>query len=118
MKFIADCSIGQAKLIFRLTPTILVPDPPLMVYIHAFSDVSRSACRTTGLLSVKKLAGQRRHRLILASEIVRLCPLAPIIRGRAARDVDCNNVLDRYSEFYLNKYRNIDDYMFLYSDNL
>jgi hypothetical protein len=54
----------------------------------------------------------------MACNIVRLCPLSPIIRGRAPRDVDCNNVLDRYSEFYLNKYRNMDDYIFMSSHNL
>lgn len=89
-----------------------------MVFVRAFTKIPSSAGKTTGLLSVKKLDGRRKHRLVLASNVVRLCPLAPIIRGRAPRDVNCNNVLDRYNDFYLNKYRNIDDYMFMCSDNL
>ncbi|KAB5589642.1 hypothetical protein CTheo_6915 [Ceratobasidium theobromae] len=64
-----DCLVGQAKLIFRLTPTTLVPDPPLMVYTRAFSRIPQSACRVTGLLSVKKVDGRRQHRIVLASDI-------------------------------------------------
>lgn len=113
-----DCSVGQVKLIFRLTPTTLVPNPPLMAFVRAFSKIPSSANKTTGLLTIKQLDAQRRYRILLASDIVRLCPLAPVIHGKALRDVDCDNMLDRYSEFYLNKYRNIDDYMFMYSDAL
>ncbi|KAG9118701.1 hypothetical protein FRC07_006659, partial [Ceratobasidium sp. 392] len=45
-----DCSIGQIRLIFRLTPTILIPKPPLMTYIRTFTKIPPSACRTSGLL--------------------------------------------------------------------
>lgn len=89
-----------------------------MVYVRAFSKIPHTTSRTTGLPIVKKLDARRQHRLALASDVVRVCPLAPVIHGRALRDVSSNNVLDRYNEFYLNKYRNIDDFMFLYSDNL
>ena len=89
-----------------------------MVFVRAFSKIPPSAGKITGLLSVKKLDARRKHRLVLASNVVRLCPLAPVIRGSAPRDVDCDNVLDRYDDFYLNKYRNVDDYMLMYSDNL
>lgn len=89
-----------------------------MVYVCGFSKIPRSAGKTTGLRSVKKLDGRRQHRIALASDILRLCPLAPVMRGRALRDVDCDNVFDRYDDFYLNKYRNIDDFMFMYSDDL
>lgn len=89
-----------------------------MMYVRAFSKIPHSAGKMTGLLAVKKRDGQRQNRIILAANIVRLCPLAPIIRGRAPQDVDCDNVLDRYSDFYLNKYHNIDNFMFMYSNNL
>ncbi|KAF8594557.1 hypothetical protein BDV93DRAFT_515687 [Ceratobasidium sp. AG-I] len=36
-----DCSVGQAHLIFRLTPTTLVPDPPLMELVLS---VTRNRC--------------------------------------------------------------------------
>lgn len=89
-----------------------------MVYVRAFSKIPHSAGKATGLMSVKKLETRRQHRMVLGSNIVRICPLAPNIRGSAPRDVDCDNVLDRYDEFYLNKYRNIDDFMFMYSNNI
>lgn len=89
-----------------------------MVYVRAFSKIPRSVSRTTGLRIVKKVEGRSRHRIALASGVVRLCPLAPVIKGRAPRDVNCDNALDRYAEFYLNKYRNIDDYMFMCSNEL
>ncbi|KAG9121596.1 hypothetical protein FRC07_002390 [Ceratobasidium sp. 392] len=113
-----DCSIGQVRLLFRLTPSILVPNPPLMAYVHAFSKIPRSACKATGLLTVRKADTHWHHRIVLASEIVRLCPLAPIIHGRAPRDVDRNNVLEHFAEFYLNKYRNMEDYRFIYANAL
>ncbi|KAG8702415.1 hypothetical protein FRC08_003497 [Ceratobasidium sp. 394] len=109
---------GQVQLIFRLTPTTLVPNPPMMAYLHAFSIIPRSACKITGLLTVSKVDGQNKHRLVLASGIVRLCPSAPVIHGCAPRDVDRHNVLERFSRFYLNKYRSIDDYIFMCSDIL
>jgi hypothetical protein len=109
----ADCSIGQARLIFRLTPTTLVPNPPLMVYVRVFTKIPQSACRTTGLCKVKKADGQRQYRLVPATDLVRICPLSPIILGRAQRDVNCDNMLERYTDLYLNKYRNIEDYTFM-----
>ena len=105
-------------MIFRLSPTALVPNPPLMAYVQAFSQIPRSADKINGLLMVKKRDGRRMHRIVLASDIVRLSPLAPVICGSAPQDVDCDNVLDRYSDFCLNKYRNIDDFMFMYSNNI
>jgi hypothetical protein len=115
---VVDCSVGQVRLIFRLTPTTLVPNPPLMAYVDTFSKIPQSACRTTGMLKVKKADGRRQHTIVLASEIVRLCPLAPVIDGSAPRNVDFNTVLDRYDCFYLNKYRNLDDYVFMSLDIL
>ncbi|KAG8705804.1 hypothetical protein FRC09_002747 [Ceratobasidium sp. 395] len=113
-----DCSVGQIRLIFRLAPTILIPKPPLMAFVHTFTKISRSANRTTGLLTVSKTIGRWKHRIILASEVVRSCPLAPVMRGAALRDVNRDNVLERYSDFYLNKYRSVDDFIFMYSDML
>ncbi|KAG8723018.1 hypothetical protein FRC09_005099 [Ceratobasidium sp. 395] len=113
-----DCSIGQIRLIFRLTPTILIPKPPLMTYVRTFTKIPPSACRISGLLKVSKTDGRWQHRIVLASEIVRLCPLAPIMRGPAPRDVSRDNVLEHFSDFYLNKYRSMDDFMFIYSDAL
>lgn len=89
-----------------------------MLFVRAFNKIPSSAGKTTGLLTVKKLEGRRKHRILMAANIVRLCPLAPVIRGKAPRDVNCDNALERYDSFYLNKYRNIDDFMFMYSDNL
>jgi hypothetical protein len=89
-----------------------------MVYVRAFSRVPCSACKNTGMLEVSKGDGRWQYRMFPASQVVRLCPLAPVIRGRAARDIDRDNVLERYTDFYLNKYRNLDDYMFISADIL
>lgn len=89
-----------------------------MAYVHAFSRIPQSGDKTTGLLRVSKADGRWQHRVVMVSDIVWLCPLAPIIRGPAARDVNRDNVLERYSDFYLNKYRNIDDYIFMSSYSL
>jgi hypothetical protein len=112
----ADCSIGQLRLIFRFSPTTLVPNPPLMAYLHSFSSIPRSGGRFTRLLTVNKNEGQSRHRIVPVSQLLRLCPLAPVIQGQAARDVDRDNILERCTQFYLNKYRNLDDYLFLSPD--
>ncbi|KAG9084396.1 hypothetical protein FS749_005263 [Ceratobasidium sp. UAMH 11750] len=57
--------------------------------------------------------GRKQYRIVPASEILRLCPLAPVIHGPAPLDVNRDNVLERFTTFYLNKYRNVDDYMFM-----
>lgn len=72
----------------------------------------------TGMLTVNKADGRKRYQMIAASDIVRLCPLSPVIHGRAPLDVNRDNVLEHFSNFYLNKYRNIDDYIFMSSDAL
>ncbi|KAG9083593.1 hypothetical protein FRC07_013868 [Ceratobasidium sp. 392] len=113
-----DCSVGQVQLIFRLNPTLLVPNPPLLVYLRSFSKIPESSCRVTGLKTVKKFEGRKRHVLVPATDIVRLCPLAPVIDGRGPGDINRDEVYDRFSTFYLNKYRNIDDFIFMFSDCL
>jgi hypothetical protein len=69
------------------------------------------------MLEVSKAGGCWQHQMLPASQVVRLCPLAPVIRGHAARDVNHNNILEHYTDFYLNKYQNLDDYMFI-SENI
>jgi hypothetical protein len=113
-----DCAVGQLRLIFRFTPTTLIPNPPLMAYMHGFSKIPLLGGRYTRLLTVNKNEGPRQHRVIPVSQVLRLCPLAPVIRGKAARDVNRDNVLERYTQFYLNKYRTIDDYLFMSPDIL
>jgi hypothetical protein len=71
----------------------------------------------TGLFEVNR-AGRHSNNVIFASQIVRLCPLSPIIRGIADRDADRDNVLERYESFYVNKYRNIQDYTFIHMNRL
>ncbi|KAG8701101.1 hypothetical protein FRC09_005560 [Ceratobasidium sp. 395] len=97
---IGDCSVAQVRLIFRLTPCTLIPNPPLMTYVSMFTKIPRLASRITGLRTISKVGGP------------------PVIHGPAPRDVHRDNVLDRFSDFYLNRFRNIDDYMFMYSNAL
>jgi hypothetical protein len=89
-----------------------------MVYVQSFGKIPQAACGKTGLLAVKKVGLHRQHKLMPASDVVRLCPLAPVIQGNAPRDVDRDGALDRFSTFYLNNYRNIDDFIFMFSDCL
>jgi hypothetical protein len=56
------------------------------------------------------------HRVVLLSQILRLCLLAPVIRRKAAHGVNRDTVLEWYMQFYLNKYQNLDDYLFMSPD--
>ncbi|QRV92596.1 hypothetical protein RhiJN_20614 [Ceratobasidium sp. AG-Ba] len=106
-----DCSVGQLRVLFRLMPTTLVPTPPLMACVEIFTKIPRTHTTAPVLHKISKRLGQ--YEIIFASQIMRLCSLAPVFSGPAARDVDRSNVLERYTTFYVNKYRNVLDYAFV-----
>ncbi|CUA77854.1 hypothetical protein RSOLAG22IIIB_06827 [Rhizoctonia solani] len=114
---IHDCSVGQLTLLFRLSPSIFNPDPPLLAYIHRFTRIPQQPDAEAGMYIVKKdrrTNGQLFGRVIEARQIVRLCPLAPVIHGVANRQVTPRTSFSFYESFYINKYHSHELYEYLH----
>jgi hypothetical protein len=62
---------------------------------------------------VKKLLcsnGEHRGEIIAAHLIWQLCPLMPVIIGKADQAVTPTSTIGHYNAFYLNKYHNVDQH--------
>jgi hypothetical protein len=110
-------SVGRVALLFALKPSREVSEPTLMAYVQRFSQIPVMPSGVSGFYGVKKASdrGAHRYEVIAASQIARPCPLSPQIKGPGIRGVDNSQSLDRYIEFYINKYRTPHDFLFLHS---
>lgn len=110
-----DYSIGRLRLLFSLSPTAVMPNPPTMAYVHLFTSPGPVSA-VSGFHGVGKCMtrGNARHAVIFASQIVRPCPLSPIFCGEADRDVKGTESLSHYDKFYVNKYRHPRDFCFIH----
>ncbi|KAG8795971.1 hypothetical protein FRC12_007317 [Ceratobasidium sp. 428] len=107
-----DCRIGRLRLIFRLPPsTPQTPAGPVFAYIHNFLSLPPRPENTTNMYVVTKPACLR-PQIAELSDVIRLCPLAPLISGPGIPGVLPQTSLDKYSSFYVNKYRSISDFVF------
>ncbi|QRV99076.1 hypothetical protein RhiJN_27095 [Ceratobasidium sp. AG-Ba] len=109
---------GRIALLFALKPSAELPEPRLMAYVQRFSPIPKRATGVSGFYAVSRLqdqTGQGRYEVIAVSQIARPCPLSPQIKGSAIRGVEGQQSFDCYSQFYINKYRNPNDFLFINS---
>ncbi|CAE6342667.1 unnamed protein product [Rhizoctonia solani] len=114
---IHDCSAGQLALLFRLSPSAFNPNPPLLAYIRRFTKIPHHPDAETGMYLVKKdrrTNGELFGRVIEARQIVRVCPLAPVIRGAANRKITPETSFSFYESFYINKYHSHEVFDYLH----
>lgn len=114
---LTDCSAGLLHSLLRLRPTKNFENPPLMAYINELSNPSDRFDRCSGMHIVHKVTGRnnvQRARLIPARNIVQLCPLAPVIQGKADRTVKSTTSLAHYQSFYVNKYHDVEEHQFMH----
>lgn len=113
-----DCLVGQLCLLFRLSPSVATSrKPPLMAYIRRFGKIPHQPSQPTGMYIVKKETranGQPFGRVIMASQILRISPLAPVIEGVANRSVNANTSLSFYDSFFINKYHSHEEFDLLH----
>jgi hypothetical protein len=111
-----DYHVGQLVLIFSPTPSTDIPDPRKMAYIELFSAISQQSSATSGFHMVAKSMafGHPRYQCIFLDQVIRPCLLSPIINGPAVQGVEGHDSLDHYYRFYINKYRNPNDYMWMH----
>jgi hypothetical protein len=111
-----DYRVGRLVLIFSLTPSAELPNPRKMVYMESFSAMSRQYSSTSGFYAVAKARthGRPRYRCAYLDQVIRPCPLSPIIKGPAQRGMEGHDSLDHYFNFYINKYRNPHDYAWMH----
>jgi hypothetical protein len=104
-------------LLFALKPSVEVPKPILMAYVQRFTQIPHVPSGVSGFYGVAKAKnrGLFRYEAIAASQIARPCPLSPQIKGPAIRGVEGCQSLDRYVDFYINKYRTPHDFLFIHS---
>ncbi|CAE6462058.1 unnamed protein product [Rhizoctonia solani] len=112
-----DCSVGQLTLLFRLSPSVFNPNPPLLAYVHRFTRIPQQPDAETGMYLVKKdrrTNGRLFGRVIEARQIVRVCPLAPVIREAANRQITPKTSFAFYEAFYINKYHSHEIFEYLH----
>lgn len=111
-----DYRVGRLVLIFAVASSPDNLKPPMLAYVERFTKVSKAASSISGFHAVAKsqILGHRRYDCILLDQVVRPCPLAPIIKGPAARDVEGHRSLEHYQHFYINKYQNPHNYAWIH----
>jgi hypothetical protein len=88
-----------------------------MAYVQCFTKIPQQPSKTSGFYAIAKAKayGQPRYECVSLDQIIRPCPLAPIIRGAATPEIEGHASLDHYDEFYINKYRNPHDYAWVHT---
>ncbi|KAG8707725.1 hypothetical protein FRC09_001650, partial [Ceratobasidium sp. 395] len=89
LETVHDYSVGRTALIFSLKSSSTVPSPRLMVYVQRFTSIPVAPSASNGFYAVAKMTerGSPRYEVVAVSQIARPCPLAPVIKGPAARGV-------------------------------
>ncbi|CUA74203.1 hypothetical protein RSOLAG22IIIB_11042 [Rhizoctonia solani] len=113
---LADYRVGRLVLIFSLALTTEVPIPRLMAYVERFTAISKKRSGVSGPHAVAKstILGRTRYECVFLDQIIRPCPLAPIINGPAERGIEGHESLSYYNSFYINKYRHPRDFAWLH----
>jgi hypothetical protein len=91
---------------------------PVMAYIHLPTNAPSTPSPVAGLYGVRKCTraqNEPQYIVIRADQIVRPCPLLPIIKGPANRNLTNSNALSYYQQFYINKYRHPREFAFLHN---
>jgi hypothetical protein len=88
-----------------------------MAYVQRFTAIPRAPSGVSGFYAVAKALDRDlpRYEVILAEQIARPCPLSPVFKGSAIRGVVGHESLDRFSKFYINKYRTPHEFLFLHA---
>lgn len=87
-----------------------------MAYVERFTAISKQRSGNSGFHTVGKsrVLGRTRYECVFLEQVIRPCPLSPIIKGAAKRDVEGHDSLSHYDSFYINKYRNPRDYAWIH----
>lgn len=63
-------------------------------------------------------SGRPHYQCIFLDQVLRPCPLAPIIRGPAARGVEAHDSLEHYTQSYIIKYQHPHDYAWIHQSTV
>ncbi|KAG8732995.1 hypothetical protein FRC11_009448 [Ceratobasidium sp. 423] len=117
-KQLHDYHVGRLALLFAIAPSPLLPQPRLLAYVQRFTSIPRRPGGPSGFFKVRKSrvgGGMSHYEIIDTVQIAWACPLAPVIKEQALRDVQGHQSLERYQEFYINGFRTPCDFSFIHS---